>query len=302
MIYGIDVGGTKIETAIFDYKFVKQTSWRVNTPTHDYAEFLDTLIKQINKADDYIKGVGIIGIGIPGLIDKNGKSLSANIPCANGKSIKSDLTAILGREVVIENDCRCFALSEANGGAGVDFKRVYGAIIGTGAAGGLCIDAKIDTGANGIVGEYGHIPLPAFFLEKYGLPSVNCGCGLSGCMEYYVSGPGLGRLHAHFFAEDKTSIDIFSLASSEDEKSLKTISCYLDLLGYTFASIVLNHDPDIIVVGGGISKVDIVITMLPDSVKPFLFKGVDAPRIVRAKYGDASGGRGAAILAKQAFS
>lgn len=309
--YGIDIGGTKIETAIFNSEFEKLDSWRIATPTQNYSLFIDTIAEQIQKADHILsnkfnfENIVIekipVGIGMPGLIDRHNRSLSANVPCANGKKVQMDVRQKTNRNVAIENDCRCFALSEAASGAGADYERVYGAIIGTGAAGGLCINGQIDSGHNGIMGEYGHISLPAFLQQKYNLNNIICGCGLLGCMEYFVAGPGLKSLYAHFHNESLETKDIASLVEAKDKKALHVFNCYMDLLGYTFASIVHSHDPDIIVVGGGLSKVDAILHALPNAISPYVFKGAQVPIIERAKFGDASGGRGAAILAAQSF-
>jgi N-acetylglucosamine kinase len=298
MIYGIDIGGTKIETALFDGAFDKRQSWRVTTPTVAYDAFLNTIVEQVKKADLICQLKGIIGIGMPGLIDYNEHSLSANIPCANGRNIRADLQVRLNRPIFIENDCRCFALSEAVGGAGNGFKRVYGAIIGTGAAGGLCINGAIDTGRNGILGEYGHIAMPAFLQQKYGLQSHICGCGMTDCMEWYVAGPGLSRIYQHMHQQSPDAIEINRQFQLNDLQAIDVFACYMDLLGYTFASIIHSHDPDIIVIGGGISKVDHIINNLPGAIKPYTFRDVVLPSIVKAQFGDASGARGAAILAK----
>lgn len=299
MIYGIDVGGTKIEFGIYDSNFKKCDSWRVSTPTDSYSQFLDTLVKLVNAADQTMKTAGKVGLGMPGLIDKNNLSISNNIPCINGKNVQADLQIKLNREVVMENDCRCFALSEAVAGNGEGFSRVYGAIIGTGAAGGLCINGAIDSGKNHVIGEYGHIALPLFLAKRYDLQPHQCGCGLSGCLEYYIAGPGLSRINTHINQDVYSAEELSQKLLTGCEKTKKAFNCYMDILGYAFASIIHHHDPDIIVVGGGVSKIDYVINALPNAIEPYIFKNVELPNIVRAKFGDASGGRGAAILATQ---
>ncbi|MBO7926864.1 ROK family protein [Pseudoalteromonas sp. K222D] len=296
MIYGIDIGGTKIETAIFNADFEKQQCWRVATPTGDYEQFLCTIVEQVTKADNLCDVQGKVGIGMPGLIDHNEQSLSANVPCATGKNVRQDLQLLLNRDIAIENDCRCFALSEAHQGAGEGYSRVYGAIIGTGAAGGLCIDGKLDTGRNGIIGEYGHIPIPAFLQKKYDLSLNDCACGFSGCMEYYIAGPGISRLFQLFYQREVSALQFSENLANGDADSLAVFNCYTDLLGYTFSTIIHNHDPDIIVLGGGVSKIAHVVAALPTAVIPYLFKSVVVPAFVVAKFGDASGGRGAAFL------
>ena len=142
-VYGLDIGGTKIETAIFNDNLEQQQSWRITTPTDDYQQFLHAIYQQVIKADELTGCQGAVGIGMPGIVNDEGKVLSANVPCATGKLIANDLQALLKRPVAILNDTRCFALSEANGGAGEGYSRVFGAIVGTGAAGGMCIDGTL---------------------------------------------------------------------------------------------------------------------------------------------------------------
>jgi N-acetylglucosamine kinase len=299
MVYGIDIGGTKIEIAIFDETLRMSDSWRVATPTLNYELFLQTIAQQVEKADEKYTNKCGVGIGMPGIIDAAGHSLSANIPCVNGKNVKADLERMLDRRITLENDCRSFALSEATGGAGENFSRVFGAIIGTGAAGGLCVNGLICTGKNNIVGEYGHIPLPATLQSRHNLAPIRCGCGLMSCMENYISGPGLANIYQHFYHERLQAEQIIKNIRKQEARSLHIFQIYIDLLAYTIGSIIQHYDPDVIVIGGGLSKVDEIVDALPDAIQPYLFKSLDVPPIIRATFGDSSGVRGAAILALQ---
>jgi len=299
MIYGIDIGGTKIEIGVFSSDLILIDSWRTPTPTTDYKEFISTIVDLVNQANLRYSQKGHVGIGMPGIIDKNGLVKSANVACATGKNIIEDLTDALQCFISIGNDCRLFALSESVRGAGNSYKRVYGAIIGTGAAGGLCIDGHLYNGKSGFAGEYGHMPVSAYLIDKYNLPILDCGCGLKGCYEAYVAGPGLGWLYKHYGSQTKNTHHFVQQLNDNAPIATKTFDCYMNLLGASFVSLVLSYDPDIIVVGGGISKIDSVVEMLPQYVEKHLFSGVDCPPIVRAKYGDSSGVRGAAILRKQ---
>ncbi|MDO6428665.1 ROK family protein [Thalassotalea sp. 1_MG-2023] len=294
--YGVDIGGTKIETAIFDDHFNLLDSWRVNTPTNDYALFLNTINAQIIKADEITGEQCSLGIGMPGLINHHGKVLSANIPCATNKDIAQDLNTLLNRPISIKNDTRCFALSEATLGAGKHHSRVFGAIIGTGAAGGLCINGKLEQTTLGIAGEYGHIPLSAQLQQKYQLPIFTCGCGLTGCVESYIAGPGINRLYQHFTGKTETAIYWHQQLKLKDKTAKKILDCYLDILSETFATLIKVQEPDIIVLGGGLSLVDDIVTQLPEVIKRHLFPGFPSPKIVAAQFGDSSGVRGAAIL------
>ncbi|WP_133406475.1 ROK family protein [Parashewanella tropica] len=296
LIFGIDIGGTKMEIAIFDQSLNFIDSWRVSTPTENYEHFLSSLISLINDATEKYGSNYVLGVGMPGIISDKGKVKSANVSCATGKYIAKDIERIIDSKVSIGNDCRLFALSESIGGAGTGYKNVYGAIIGTGAAGGLCIEGQLYSGRNGIAGEYGHIPVSAYLIEKYNLPVFKCGCGLTGCYEPYISGPGLGRLYKHFGAQNSSTYDFVKNLKQNDKIAKQTFSCYMSLLGASFASLILSYDPDVIVVGGGISKIDEIIDALPDAIEDNLFEGVFCPPIKHAKFGDSSGVRGAAIL------
>lgn len=299
MIYGLDIGGTKIEIAIFSDTLELIDSWRSQTPTDHYENFINCMKNLIESADEKYGSKGSVGIALPGLVDSEGRSLSANIPAANGQRVAVDLAQKIDRHVVCENDCHCFAISEANGGAGDGCYSVYGAIIGTGAAGGFTIDGLLQKGRQGIAGEYGHLQIPAFLQQKYNLPLHPCGCGLPSCYEGYISGPGLTKLYQHFSGKDDTTVNIVSAWRNGDVTATTAMECYLDILGSSFSTLVLSYDPDIIVVGGGMSLIDEVIDQLPDHITNHIFKGYTAPRVVRAMHGDASGARGAAILAGQ---
>lgn len=297
--YGLDIGGTKIEIGLFDSELKVIDSWRVPTPTQDYNEFLNTIADLICEADKRSGQQGTIGIGMPGILDKNARVKSANVSCATGKPLVADLEDKLGRSVAVANDCRLFALSESCGGAGDNKPIVYGAIIGTGAGGGLCLNSQLYQSKNNIAGEYGHLPASGYLLQKYDLPARQCGCGLVGCSETYIAGPGLGWLYNHFGSGSTSTTKFVSDLGDKNAIAIKTFNCYMDLLGSAFSTLVLSYDPDVIVVGGGLSKIDEIISALPDAINKHLFEGVESPEIVRAVFGDSSGVRGAAILGSQ---
>lgn len=296
-ILGVDIGGTKIETCIFDQALQPVERWRVDTPTLDYQHFLDTVKQQVLKADELAGEILPVGLGMPGLINNKGQVLSANVPCATDKFIAEDLMAILNRPVAIENDTRCFALSEARGGAGHGYPRVFGAILGTGAAGGLCVEGKLTNGQQGIAGEYGHLPLSASLQQKYQLPVLTCGCGLVGCVESYVAGPGVERLSQHISGKAISGKAWSQQLKNQDPQAQLVLECLLDILGETFASLSKLLEPDVIVLGGGLSLVPQLIDGLEPAIKQHLFAGFEAPIVVKARFGDSSGVRGAALLA-----
>ena len=239
---------------------------------------------------------------MPGLVDREGRALCANLPGVTGHHVACDMAARIGRRVAMLNDTRAFALSEAVGGAGEGHRVVFGAILGTGAAGGLVIDGRIEDGHRGLAGEYGHLPLPAALQQRYGLPLLRCGCGLPACLEAYVAGEGLIRLARHFGADVADSRALAAAWRGGDAAALATREAFLDLLGAAFANIVKLCDPDVIVLGGGLSLIDEVCAMLPEAIASHLFAGLAAPPVLRARFGDSSGVRGAAILAQSRIS
>jgi N-acetylglucosamine kinase len=298
MIYGIDIGGTKIEFVAFDEAMQPVERLRLDTPAHDYAAFMDAVVGLIDDADVRFGLKARVGIGMPGLTDESGRALCANLPGVTGQRVAPDISARIGRSVAVMNDTRCFALSEAVGGAGDGYRVVFGAILGTGAAGGLVIDGRVEDGPRGLAGEYGHLPLPAALQQKYGLPIRQCGCGLPGCMEAYVAGDGLIALARHFGSEASDSRALASDWRAGESAALAARDAFIDILGAAFANIVKLCDPDVIVMGGGLSLIEEVCTLLPTAITGHLFGGFSSPPVLRAAFGDSSGVRGAAILAR----
>ncbi|WP_206244599.1 ROK family protein [Novosphingobium terrae] len=297
MIYGIDIGGTKIEFVAFDDALEAVERRRLATPAHDYGAFTQALTQLIEEADARFGGKAPVGLGMPGLTDREGRALCANLPGVTGHKVAQDMAQRLGRPVAMLNDTRCFALSEARGGAGEGHRVVFGAILGTGAAGGLVIDGHVEDGHRGLAGEYGHLPLPAALQQTYDLPILTCGCGLPGCFEAYVAGEGLIALARCFGADVADSRALAAAWRAGDRAALATRDAFLDILGASFANIVKLCDPDIIVLGGGLSLIEEVCAGLPAAIAGHLFSGLASPPVVRAKFGDSSGVRGAAILA-----
>ncbi|WP_448551113.1 ROK family protein [Thalassotalea montiporae] len=297
--YGLDIGGTKIEIAVFDNQLNLVDSWRTPTPTDNYQAFIATVAGLVQQAEQKFGATNTIGIGMPGIIDSQGRVKSANIPCATGQQLAQDLQQALAQPIHIANDCHLFALSEANGGAGDGKMNVYGAIIGTGAAGGFCINGQLAKSRQNIIGEYGHIAASASVINQYQLPINACGCGLKGCYETYIAGPGLAKLYQHFGADQADTKVFVEQLKAGDPVAKQTFDCYMDLLGAAFASLVLSYDPDVIVVGGGLSKITAIIEALPAAIAKHLFAGVEVPPVQAAKFGDSSGVRGAAILGTQ---
>ncbi len=300
MMYGLDIGGTKIELAIFDDQLNLKTSWRVATPKQDYQQFLSTVVDMVNDADQKTGEKGSVGIGLPGLVDSQGCAVSANIACINGKPLATDMPKQLSRPVGFENDVKAFVLSEANGGAADGTKYAVGIVLGTGIAGGLCVDGQLYSGTQNIAGEYGHIPLPAILQQRYQFPLRQCGCGAVSCIEQYLAGPGLLWMCTHFGGQYNSVPALMQAVQASETKAVEIFSAYIDCLGCYFAQLTMMFDPEVIVLGGGLSNISDIYTQLPAAIENYLFAGVSPPAVVAPKFGDSSGVRGAALLGQRA--
>ena len=279
---GVDLGGTKIEAIALDASGAEVFRKRVPTPRGDYGRTLQQIALLVGEA-----GEGTVGVGIPGALSRvTGLVKNANSTWLIGKPLKEDLERILGREVRVENDANCFTLSEAVDGAGRDARVVFGVILGTGVGGGIAVDGQVLVGPNAIAGEWGHNPLP---LPGPGdLPLPACYCGRSGCIETYLSGPGLSRDH-----EASTGR---KLPAEEAVKDEKTFARYAERLARALAGVINVLDPDVIVLGGGMSNVARLYTEVPRLWTPYVFSDRVATRLARNAHGDSSGVRGAAWL------
>lgn len=300
MVYGVDIGGTKIDMAVFTDHFQLLERWRVATPTDDYPLFLATISQLIAQADQYLGQRAPIGIALPGVVTPQGMLISSNVTCLNQRSVAAELTTILQRPVALGNDCRLFVLSEATLGAGRAYHRVFGVVLGTGAGGGLCINGEIYKGKQQLAGEFGHQPMAGRVLLQHQLPLYPCGCGLLGCAETYISGTGLARLYRHFSQQERTTYDWLDAFRRREQAALQTFDCYMDALGACLASQILAYDPDVIVLGGGLSEIEEIIMQLPTAIARHLFTGAKVPPLHQAEFGVASGPRGAAILGLRA--
>ena len=299
--YGIDIGGTKIElVACADDLSVRHRE-RVATPTGNYDAFLQAVTDLVLAADAAL-GVGCqaVGIGLPGVRDRiSGRQLSANVPTLTGQQVGQDLQALLQHPLHLGNDLQCFALSEAHDGAAAGYPSMFGVILGTGAGGGYCIGGQLVAGCNGIAGEWGHWSLPATLLQRHELPLLDCGCGLRGCLERYVSGSGLAMIHQRRGGAPIDASAVVALAHQGHATAEQALAIHRDLLGYSLASLILAYDPHVIVLGGGLSKLERLYVDLPAAIAPYLFEGVRVPPILSPTFGDAGGARGAALLARQ---
>ncbi len=297
MFAGIDLGGTKIEACLFDSSLVRLTSRRIPTPRQSYTELLDALVDQYRWLREEAEVTDLpLGIGIPGLIEPTtGLSLTSNLP-AMGRPLRDDLSRRLGFAVPVKNDCKCFALSEANGGAGDVYETVFGLILGTGCGGGVCYRGKLVEGSNGLPGEVGHTGVPLSAGHGIALPLLRCNCGRLGCFETLISGPGMTALARGLCGVDLQPEEIVGGALAGDEDLERVLVLWSDLVGELLRTIQGTVDPDCVVIGGGLSRVEGIEARLAERLPAHRINGARSPAIVVAKFGDSSGVRGAAML------
>jgi len=292
---GVDLGGTKIEIIALAQDGRELLRRRVATPKESYGEVLDAVAGLVRDAEAELGDRGTVGIGTPGSISRaTGLLRGSNSVCLNGKPIKADLEALLGREVPITNDANCFALSEATDGAGAGAEVVFGVILGTGVGGGVVVRGHVLTGPNAIAGEWGHNPLP--WPKDDERPGYPCFAGHSGCIETFLSGPGIERDHLRASGEVLTSHDIGARAAIGDAACEATMRRYEERLARALAHVINILDPDVIVLGGGMSNVQRLYANVPGLWLPSVFSDRVDTRLVKHRYGDSSGVRGAAWL------
>ena len=274
---GVDLGGTKIELAVFDDGGAERLRRRVATPHAGYDLALEELARQIVAAETEAGGRCTVGVGMPGSISPvSGRVFNAYNTPFNGRRLKHDLEEKLEREVRFANDAKCFALSEATDGAAQGAHVVFGAILGTGVGGGVVVDAQVLRGHNGISGEWGHTPLPWMKPEEF--PGPPCFCGRMGCIEQFIAGPALAREKAARGEEIGMEL--------HEDRVARALSLVVNFL-----------DPDVIVLGGGLSNLERLYVVVPRLLPHYIYAQSFETRIVRARHGDASGVRGAAWLA-----
>ena len=292
---GMDVGGSKIESCLFDEQFQPLERRRVETACATYEQLLDCIVGEAHWLDARAGRTVDLGIGLPGLVDHaTGRSLTSNLP-ATGRPLREDLLARLGRAVRMANDCKCFALSEANGGAGEGAEITLGLILGTGVGGGVTHHGRLLLGHNDLPGELGHIGIPGRFVAEWPLPVLPCGCGRSGCYETLLSGPGLARLARRHGGRDRAPAEIAELAGRGDAAMAATLREWLTLLAELIHTAQCTIDMDCVVLGGGLSRIPELARMLADTYRTRQIGGRET-RFAVARFGDASGTRGAAML------
>lgn len=291
---GIDLGGSKIEVIALDQTGVELFRKRVDTP-RDYAGTIDAIRELVELADEHTGEPGRIGIGIPGTISPvTGLVKNANSTWLIGHPLDKDLEHLLGRPIRLMNDANCFALSEAVDGAGEDAKIVFGVIIGTGVGGGIVVDRQVLDGAQKICGEWGHNPLPRpTDLER---PGPACYCGRHGCIETFLSGPGMRRDHEAVTGVALSTHEIVARAGNGDRGALATLDRYVERLGRALATVINVLDPNVVVLGGGMSQLPDLAARTQAAIEPHVFTDEVTTRVVQNVHGDSSGVRGAAWL------
>jgi fructokinase len=289
---GIDLGGTKIEIAVLGPDGGILHRRRAATPD-EYGAALDVLAGLVAEMEAEIGTRATIGVGIPGTISpRTGFLRTPNTKGLDGKPFDKDFAAKLGREIRVANDANCFALSEATDGAGAGAKLVFGVILGTGCGGGLVANGQVLEGRNGIAGEWGHNPLP--WPGPADMPLRACPCGRRGCIERYVAGPALA-----FEADGEGAHDASGLlarAQAGEPRAIRAFAAHAERLARALASVTNFFDPDVIVLGGGLSNLPHLYTDLPGLMRPYVFSDSFTANIVPNKHGDSSGVRGAAWL------
>jgi fructokinase len=294
MRIGVDMGGTKIEALAIGHGGEERFRRRVPTP-RSYAGTLDAVEGLVNAAERETGESGSVGVGIPGAISpRTGLVKNANSTWLIGRPLDRDLGERLGRPVRLTNDANCFALSEATDGAGAGAYSVFGVILGTGVGGGIVIGGAVLEGASRIAGEWGHNPLPCPSDEER--PGPDCYCGRRGCVETFCSGPGLARDHARATGETLDPAEVGRRAAAGDPDARATLDRYVDRLSRSLAVVVNILDPDVIVLGGGVSNLPELAARVQAALPPLVFSDEVATRVLRNAHGDSSGVRGAAWL------
>jgi fructokinase len=292
---GVDLGGTKIEIIAIDETGRDLLRMRADTPRGDYYATLNGIAELVQRAEDMLGARGTVGIGIPGIESPvTGLVKNANSTWLIGRPLSADLERALARPVRLANDANCFAMSEAADGAGAGAHAVFGVILGTGVGGGIVIAGRPLTGANAIAGEWGHNPLP--WPEDDERPGPACYCGRSGCIEQFLSGPGLAADFARATGETRTPERIAAASAEGHQEAGRTLARYENRLGRALASIINVLDPDVIVLGGGLSNIDRLYENVPALWDEWVFSDRVSTKLMKNRHGDSSGVRGAAWL------
>lgn len=295
MRLGIDLGGTKIEIIALDDTGKEILRRRIATPNTTYQATLQAIVAMVADVEAELGQRGTLGIGTPGTLSRlTGCLKNSNSVQLNGQAILQDLERLLQRRIKISNDANCFALSEATDGAAVGAAVVFGVILGTGVGAGIVVNGQALSGPNGIAGEWGHNPLP--WPEPAELPGNLCYCGKYGCIETFLSGPGMMKLHQQETGVPLSSAEIVTRAAQGDAACESSLQRYEQRLARSLAHVINILDPDVIVLGGGMSNIDRLYKNVPRQWGQWVFSDRVDTRLVKNRHGDSSGVRGAAWL------
>jgi len=295
MRIGVDLGGTKIEAIALAESGEVLERRRVMTPQGDYPATVAAVVMLIEGIEARLGEEGSVGVGIPGAISPaSGLVKNANSTCLIGRPLNLDLSEALGREVRLANDANCFAISEATDGAAAGAGVVFGVIVGTGTGGGVVVNGRVLGGANAVAGEWGHNPLPWPLADE--LPGPDCYCGKQGCIETWLSGPAFERDYARYSDSAIRASEIVRLAEAGDSTAQAALGRYEDRMARALATVINILDPDVIVLGGGISNIGRLYRSVPAIWGDYVFSDTVTTRLLPPLHGDSSGVRGAAWL------
>lgn len=294
MRIGIDLGGTKIEALALSAEGVELGRHRVDTPRGDYAGTLGAMRDLVTRLERETGAVGTVGAGIPGCLTGAGLVKNANSTWLNGRPLGRDFSELLGREVRVANDANCLAVSEATDGAAAGSRVVFAVILGTGCGGGVALGGEVHAGPNGVAGEWGHTSLP--WPRGAEAPGPACYCGKRGCMEQWVSGTGLARDFTENGGGAATGREVVMRSEAGDALAEAAMQRLEDRLARGLAGVIHVLDPDVIVVGGGLSRAERIYGALPALLRKYVFGGECETPVRAAVHGDSSGVRGAAWL------
>jgi len=298
MRIGVDLGGTKIEGVVLGDKGEILCRHRVATPQHDYLGTLNAVANLVERLEaDCDLGAMLlpVGVGAPGSISHlTGRMKNCNSICLNGKALREDLQALLKRDVRIANDADCFALSETRDGAASGCANVFGVILGTGVGGGIVLNNQLLSGPNGIAGEWGHNPMPSVFLEQ--IQPRRCYCGRNNCIEAWLSGPAFEQSYRERTNKALAATQIVSAATAGDGQAVGVLEQYYDMLAAALAIVINVIDPEVVVLGGGLSNIESLYDEVPRRWARYVFTDHCETKLLRVKFVDSSGVRGAAWL------
>ncbi|HKJ83949.1 MAG TPA: ROK family protein [Mariprofundaceae bacterium] len=293
--FGIDLGGTKTELIALDDVGSELLRFRRSTPAGDYRASLQLISEMVQKAETKLGCTATVGIGTPGAVSRSsGLMKNCNSTWLNGRPFREEIETLLQRQIRTSNDANCFAMSEAVDGAGAEAKTVFGIIVGTGTGAGIVIDGHILEGVNGIAGEWGHNPLPWPTDDER--PGPACYCGRNGCIETWLSGPGMAADHQQHTGHTLTAEEIAAGATQGHTDCMQTMSRYTHRLARGLAHVINILDPDVIVLGGGMSNIASFYEAVPALWHEFIFSDTIETQLRPPAHGDSSGVRGAAWL------